>query len=74
MKTVDARGLSCPEPIMLTEEALKAGEFPVKILVSEPHQKSQRHHASGKSHRRQSTHPTSTRGPPDCGVNRTAPA
>lgn len=40
MKTVDARGLSCPEPVMLTEEALKAGEFPVKILVSEPHQKS----------------------------------
>ena len=40
MKTVDARGLSCPEPIMLTEEALKAGEFPVKMLVSEPHQKS----------------------------------
>lgn len=40
MKTVDARGLSCPEPIMLTEEALKAGSFPVKILVSEPHQKS----------------------------------
>ena len=24
MKTVDARGLSCPEPIMLTEEALKS--------------------------------------------------
>lgn len=40
MKTVDARGLSCPEPVMLTEEAVKAGEFPVKILVSEPHQKS----------------------------------
>lgn len=40
MKTVDARGLSCPEPVMLTEEAVNAGEFPVKILVSEPHQKS----------------------------------
>lgn len=39
MKVVDARGLSCPEPIMLTDEAVKAGEFPVKILVSEPHQK-----------------------------------
>lgn len=24
MKEVDARGLSCPEPVMLTEEALKA--------------------------------------------------
>ena len=39
MKVVDARGLSCPEPIMLADEAIKAGEFPVKILVSEPHQK-----------------------------------
>lgn len=39
MKVVDARGLSCPEPIMLADEAVKAGEFPVKILVSEPHQK-----------------------------------
>lgn len=38
MKIVDARGLSCPEPIMLADEAVKAGEFPVKILVSEPHQ------------------------------------
>lgn len=39
MKTVDARGLSCPEPVMLTEEAVKSGERPVKVLVSEPHQK-----------------------------------
>lgn len=23
MKTVDARGLSCPEPLMLTAEAMK---------------------------------------------------
>ena len=38
MKIVDARGLSCPEPIMLADEAVKTGEFPVKILVSEPHQ------------------------------------
>lgn len=40
MKIVDARGLSCPEPIMLTDEAMKASEFPFKILVSEPNQKS----------------------------------
>ena len=34
----DARGLSCPEPVMLTAAALKKhrGE-PVKVLVSEPH-------------------------------------
>ena len=39
MKEVDARGLSCPEQIMLTAEALKNAGGPVKVLVSEPHQK-----------------------------------
>lgn len=39
MKEVDARGLSCPEPLMLTAEALKSADGPVKILVSEPHQR-----------------------------------
>lgn len=39
MKIVDARGLSCPEPIMLTAEALKNAKEPVKVLVTEPHQK-----------------------------------
>ncbi len=39
MKIVDARGLSCPEPLMLTAEALKNSTEPVKILVTEPHQK-----------------------------------
>lgn len=39
MVEVDARGLSCPEPIMLTAEALKSAKGPVKVLVSEPHQK-----------------------------------
>lgn len=39
MKTVDARGLSCPEPLMLTAEALKNTSEAVKILVTEPHQK-----------------------------------
>lgn len=39
MKEVDARGLSCPEPIMLTAEALKSAGGPVKVLVSEPHQR-----------------------------------
>ena len=39
MKEVDARGLSCPEPLMLTAEALKGASEPVKVLVTEPHQK-----------------------------------
>ena len=39
MVEVDARGLSCPEPIMLTADALKNADGPVKVLVSEPHQK-----------------------------------
>lgn len=39
MKEVDARGLSCPEPLMLTAEALKSTSGSVKVLVSEPHQK-----------------------------------
>ena len=39
MKTVDARGLSCPEPLMLTDEALKSGEQ-VLVMVTEPHQRS----------------------------------
>ena len=39
MREVDARGLSCPEPLMLTEEALKSGKDPVRVLVSEPFQR-----------------------------------
>ena len=39
MKEVDARGLSCPEPLMLTAQALKENNGPVRILVTEPHQK-----------------------------------
>lgn len=39
MKEVDARGLSCPEPLMLTLDALKETNGPIKVLVSEPHQK-----------------------------------
>jgi len=31
--TVDARGLSCPQPVMLAIEAITAGEFPVEVLV-----------------------------------------
>ena len=39
MKQVDARGLSCPEPIMLTAEALKSTKDKIVVLVSEPVQK-----------------------------------
>ena len=39
MREVDARGLSCPEPLMLTAEALKQEKGPVRVLVTEPHQK-----------------------------------
>ena len=39
MREVDARGLSCPEPLMLTAEAIKSDSSPVKVLVTEPHQK-----------------------------------
>ena len=39
MKEIDARGLSCPEPVMLTIDALKTTKETFKVLVSEPHQK-----------------------------------
>ena len=39
MKEVDARGLSCPEPLMMTAAALKSANGPIKVLVSEPHQR-----------------------------------
>lgn len=39
MKEVDVRGLSCPEPVMMTAEALKDADGPIKVLVSEAHQK-----------------------------------
>jgi len=32
-KTVDARGLSCPQPVMLVQEAIKEGELPIEVLV-----------------------------------------
>ena len=33
MKTVDARGLSCPEPVLMAREALKSKEKEYIILV-----------------------------------------
>ena len=38
MYEVDARGLSCPEPVMLTAAAIKDhGSDTIKVLVSEVH-------------------------------------
>jgi TusA-related sulfurtransferase len=30
---VDARGLSCPEPVILTRQAVGEGKFPIQVLV-----------------------------------------
>ena len=32
-KTVDARGLSCPQPVILTRNAIKKNEFPIEVIV-----------------------------------------
>ena len=31
--TVDARGLSCPQPVILTRNAIEAGDFSIEVLV-----------------------------------------
>jgi tRNA 2-thiouridine synthesizing protein A len=33
MKSVDARGLSCPQPVILARNAIDAGQFPIEVLV-----------------------------------------
>ncbi len=33
MITVDARGLSCPQPVILAKKAIEAGQFPIQVLV-----------------------------------------
>lgn len=33
MNTVDARGLSCPQPVLLTQKAIAKGEFPIEVFV-----------------------------------------
>lgn len=30
---VDARGLSCPQPVILARKAIQAGHFPIEVLV-----------------------------------------
>ena len=31
--TVDARGLSCPQPVILARNAIKSAELPIEVLV-----------------------------------------
>jgi len=31
--TIDTRGLSCPEPIFLTSQAIEQGVFPIEVQV-----------------------------------------
>jgi tRNA 2-thiouridine synthesizing protein A len=31
--SIDARGLSCPEPVMLAQNAILKGVFPIEVLV-----------------------------------------
>ena len=35
-KTIDARGLSCPQPVILTQNALSEGSGNYKVLVNSP--------------------------------------
>ena len=30
---VDARGLSCPQPVIVTKKAIQAGQFPIEVLI-----------------------------------------
>jgi tRNA 2-thiouridine synthesizing protein A len=32
-KTIDARGLSCPQPAILANQAIKSGQFPLEVIV-----------------------------------------
>ncbi len=36
MKTLDARGLSCPEPVILLRKAMMTGESAYEIVVDNP--------------------------------------
>ena len=50
-KEVDARGLSCPQPVFLTLKALEEGNFPVIVTVDNPTSKANiRRMAQGKKY------------------------
>jgi tRNA 2-thiouridine synthesizing protein A len=34
IKVVDARGLSCPQPVVLTQKAIKEGSTPFNVMVN----------------------------------------
>ena len=36
MKLLDARGLSCPEPVIMTRKAMATGESAYQIVVDNP--------------------------------------
>ena len=36
MEKIDARGLSCPEPVIMTRKALSSGEQSYEVLVDNP--------------------------------------
>ena len=31
--TVDARGLACPQPVIVTRKAIQAGQLPIEVLL-----------------------------------------
>jgi tRNA 2-thiouridine synthesizing protein A len=31
--TVDARGFSCPQPVIMARNAIQTGQFPIEVLV-----------------------------------------
>ena len=33
IKTIDARGLSCPQPVIMARRAITDGIFPIELLV-----------------------------------------
>ena len=39
MKTIDVRGLSCPEPLMMVADMIKSGAKEFDVLISEAHTK-----------------------------------
>lgn len=48
MATVDARGLSCPQPVILARQAIQAGEFPIEVLVETATSRENVRRAAGK--------------------------
>ena len=34
MKEIDARGLSCPQPVVLVQQGIKSGETSFKVLLN----------------------------------------